>query len=116
MSYGVPAARAKKDISCRHPDCIYRTRGENAKWWKCNYLAITGKCRTAGLSPEEAKPCNCKKYILRSAKNWEEKAQALYDAGATDGEIAEKLGKSYNSVRMWRYLWKLPKNKANGEM
>jgi len=112
VSYEAADAQVKKDTSCRHPDCIYRTQGENTKWWNCDYLTITRKCRTAGLSAEEAKPCNCKKYIPRSETKWEKKAQAMYNAGASDEEIAEATGKSYNTVRLWRYRKKLAKNHA----
>ena len=40
---------------------------------------------------------------------------ALYLAGATDIEIAEKLGNCYATVKMWRYREKLPVNPARKE-
>lgn len=101
----------KKNERCRHPDCLYRVHGEYSKMWQCNYFFMTGQCRTAGLSPEEAKPCNCREYVPEKEKGWEKRALELYDDGATDEQIAEAIGKTFNTVRMWRYGKRLPKNK-----
>ena len=102
---------------CRHPDCIYRaSKDVQGKYdFHCNYLFMTGRCRTAGL-PERLKlPGNCPRYVPDgtspaeiSTRDWRDEARRFYDAGATDHEIAEALGISYERVNRWRRAEGLP--------
>lgn len=99
-----------KNERCRHPDCIYRTTGEDAKWHNCDYLFKTGCSRTAGLSPEAAKPCNCKQYVPDPSKRpvkvkrestdpqWHTEALRLNDMGLTNKEIAQRVRRNVDNV------------------
>lgn len=107
----------KENERCKHPDCIYRATKEiqGAHGYNCNYLLMTGRCRTVGL-PERLKlPCNCPRYIPDGTspteiitRDWRDEARSLYDAGATDHEIAEALGISYDRANRWRRSEGLP--------
>lgn len=106
-----------EDERCRHPDCIYRApKGEKHG---CNYLYMTGHCRTVGLPPRLQLPCNCPRYIPDGTspteiitRDWRDEALGLYNAGATDHEIAEALGISYDRVNRWRREKGLPLHPA----
>ena len=103
---------------CRHPDCIYRNNSDPTQTGQCNYLVLTGESRTAKL-PERLKlPCNCPRYvpngkaIKQEELSWDEIARKLYDAGATDREIGEAVGKAGNAIGSHRRkVWGLPPNK-----
>lgn len=107
----------KESERCRHPDCIYRNRSDPAKSGNCDYLRLEGKSRTASL-PERLKlPANCPFYVPdgttppETPTTWKDMARRLYDAGATDREIADTLGKSIQHIGTTRRrAWKLPPN------
>lgn len=49
-------------------------------------------------------------------RSWDtEAAQAMYDAGKSDREIAEALGISRNSVYHWRFVQNLPSHTMRGQ-
>lgn len=103
---------------CRHPDCVYRNRRDPVNMGRCNYLELTGRSRTAGLPEELRLPCNCPCYegngepAAQPEEDWREKALRLYEAGATDSEIAEALGFARERVGKWRRrTLKKPPNK-----
>jgi transposase len=110
----------KEDERCRHPDCVYRNRSDPDKSGNCNYSIIEGRSRTARLPEQLRLPANCPHYkpdgvtppepVTEYA--WREDARRLYDAGATDREIAEELGKTSSCIATMRQRkWKLPPNK-----
>ena len=98
----------KENERCQHPDCVYRNSKDPVQTGQCNYLALTGRSRTVGL-PERLKlPCFCPYYepngktVTRQEEDWRAQALKLYNAGATDGEIAEALGAPRGRVQKWR--------------
>lgn len=107
----------KEHERCRHPDCIYRNHADPEMSGRCHYWMITGRCRIVGLPERLQLPCNCPYYEPGGGKpkpalsDWREKAWALYEAGATDKEIAEAVGKSVITVRDYRRrAWAAPPN------
>ena len=104
---------------CIHPDCIFRTTSNPTGEGQCDYLTRTGKSRIAGLPERMQLPCNCPYYEpsgkpIEATKNedWRTRALRLYQAGATDGEIAAAVGVSRSRVQKWRYATlKKPANK-----
>ena len=97
-----------KEERCQHPDCIYRNRSDPTKSGNCDYFSFTGKCRTPSLAEEEKSPGNCPRYVSDGRTcptptvEWRVTATALYNAGYTDREIAEKVGKDAATVQSWR--------------
>ena len=109
----------REDERCIHPDCIYRAKYASDKGLSvagnCNYMAMNGKSRIAGLPDRLQLPCNCPEYVpnvtdpeLYKQKTWQDKALALYNAGATDREIAQACGKESQRVGEWRRKLGLP--------
>ena len=106
------------ETSCRHPDCIYRNRGEAYVYGNCKYLDMTGHCRTAGLPERLRLPCNCPRYIPDGTdpvklmtRTWVDEALSFYRAGATDREIEQTLGLPHGRFTRWRNARRLPVNK-----
>ena len=107
------------DERCRHPDCIYRNQAKEGVWaHSCDYLRITGKSRIKGLPDRRQLPCNCPHYIPDGTspveiltRNKEDEALALYNAGATDREIEEALGRRRGWACQWRHKRNLPVNR-----
>ena len=103
---------------CRHPDCIYRATRTNEKGsykgGNCNYLTMTGRSRIKGEPGRLSLPCFCTEYVpsgqppQKQKADWKDKALDLYNAGATDREIAEALGVKRDSVCAWRHRVGLP--------
>ena len=104
---------------CQHPDCIYRNKNASDHGMtnpgNCNFLTMTGRSRIKGLPDRLQLPCNCIEYIPdRTATaamvgmNWEERARKLYNAGATDNEIAQATGVKYDRVNRWRRRQGMP--------
>lgn len=103
----------KESERCQHPDCIYRARNVSDKSMlytgNCNFATMTGRSRIAGLPDKLSLPCNCIEYVpngenpnkYRQAA-WKEKAMVLYNAGATDREIAAAVGMDRDRIGEWR--------------
>ena len=107
----------KESERCRHPDCVYRNHGDPDATGRCRYWMLTGKCRTVGLPKRLTLPKNCPYYAPDGTSpkpvltEWREKAWALYEAGATDKEIAAAVGKTPIQVGNYRRKeWKAPPN------
>ena len=120
----------KESERCRHPDCVYRNRVEPEKSGNCDYCRMVGKTRLSLLpgklklppekiTPEMELPVNCPFYKPDGVtppepvtdENWKDIARRLYDEGATDREIADRLGKNICHIgTMRRRDWKLPPN------
>lgn len=120
----------KESERCRHPDCIYRNRVDPEKSGNCDYCRMEGKPRLSrlaqklGLPPERVThrmklPVNCPFYkpdgvtppASEKEESWRDIARRLYDQGATDREIADRLGKDINRIgTIRRKQWKLPPN------
>ena len=107
---------------CNRKKCIYRHEPRTNAPNYCDYCAITGKSRIAQI-PDKRKwrawrSCPCYAEGSKRASrprfpgegerryDWA-KGMALYRKGATDREIAEKLGCSISGVRQWRRKLKL---------
>ena len=106
------------ETSCRHPDCIYRNRGDEYVYGNCKYLDMTGHSRTAGLPERLRLPCNCPRYIPDGTdpaelltRTWQDEAMAFYRAGATDKEIERALKLPRGRFSRWRNKKGLPVNK-----
>ena len=113
----------------RCKECVFRgTPGKNM----CDYAWLTGKTRKAQPAekctyfirgPRLATKEQAEKFLEGLHKktdtekkrggpvkyDWE-KAEAMYAAGASDGEIARELGASSTAVFQWRKRMKLPAN------
>lgn len=120
----------KESERCRHPDCIYRNRVDPEKSGNCDYCRMEGKPRLSrlakklGLPPERVThrmklPVNCPFYkpdgvtppAPETEESWRDIARRLYDQGATDREIADRLGKDINRIgTIRRKQWNLPPN------
>ena len=107
----------KKHERCRHPDCIHRNHSDQEATGRCHYWMNTGHCRTAGLPERLTLPCNCPYYEPGGGEpkhvltDWKKTAWALYEAGATDKEIATAVGKTPIQVGDYRRKeWKAPPN------
>lgn len=114
--------------SCPHKDCLYRA-GFGAPN-ECDYAGITGRCRIAGLTREQAQDKqNCPKYkpkgpkkkrspsvrpqhLPRAARYDWGLGRYLYSAGDSDREIAKELGCSHQAVGEWRRRQGLPANRC----
>lgn len=108
----------KASERCKHPDCIYRNHNNVNANGRCNYSGLTGHSRIAGLPPKLQLPCNCPRYVPdltkpqpKPAADWQEQAMQLYNAGATDREIADRVGISLSKTQKWRcYQLRRPAN------
>lgn len=101
------------DERCRDTSCPFnRTRRAEYYGYNCGYMDITGRSRIAQLPPDLRKPCDCPLNKKRrkpvddrpraERDGWADKAEAMYDAGATDKEIAAAVGCDPKYVREWR--------------
>lgn len=120
----------KESERCRHPDCVYRNRVDPEKSGNCDYCRMEGKPRLSrlaqklGLPPERVThrmklPVNCPFYkpdgvtppAPEMEESWGDIARRLYEQGATDREIADRLGKDINRIgTIRRKQWRLPPN------
>ena len=97
--------------------CIYRG-GDNQKINGCDYLLITGKCRTAEINnPELLHPSKCPLYVnggrqtavdhfpltdKYKGKIKHEEFKRLWEQGATDKELASAFGVTPNTIAIYR--------------
>lgn len=95
---------AKNPDPCK--GCIYQIKFGG--YWLCDYITITGHRRPcpfgAGCTVKEAEG---------GMKKWDEsKAYELYQAGASDLEIAHEVGMKPSTICKWRRGKELPAHKG----
>lgn len=92
--------------------------------WTCDYLVITGRSRTGGLTKEEKlEPCRVFEPGKRMrriegiaySRNGrftydQQKIRKMYFEGLNDTEIARRVGCVSSTVRLWRKRHDLPPN------
>lgn len=86
--------------------CVYH-RGKF-----CEYMTIVGHCKPSKVDGKCVVRADETPRAPRARVNWD-KARTMYDSGVGDRSIAQALGCSLNTVRMWRSRNKLPRVSKN---